>query len=208
MTHIRPAIDDCAASYLARGLFSPDTSTLAAFLSRSNVSLFRFLFGRDRPVLWLLLLVLLALPLAMLRRADRTAIGRTPLVLLLLPLPYLASVVAGMLGKYPHYGLRHSLFLLPFVSTAIALACATVQRWAPRVRPLGVGRLLAYAIWASPFVGSTRILDDGFIPRQLDLYAHRELTRAKNTLSSGWKPGDLVILSTANNFYFRYYFGT
>jgi uncharacterized membrane protein len=121
--------------WLRAGYFHPGQESALRFLARQTVALFQFLFST--PVAGIVALGLLLGAIAWL--AGR----RRPSAILLL-LPFLFSAAAGLLGRYPYGGTRHSIDLVPFACAGIGVALARLSAERPWVA-IAVAAVLAPA---------------------------------------------------------------
>lgn len=202
---ISPRIQTCATTYLARGLYSRGDQPLLQFLTRANASLVRYLFGRSEVVVATAyaLFAIVAVTL-LLRRQSIIKSSLRLITALLLPI-WLLSLVAAALGAYPHFGLRHSIFLLPIGAAVATLGLLRILEWRPKLRYVALIALCGWAGYVSPALGSPTLLDDTFRVRELKSYSSQHLRDAQGQLTAMYQAGDLVVLTVGDNFYFRYY---
>jgi hypothetical protein len=160
-THIsiirhRALTQDVAQSYLKSSLFRPGQENVFAFLAKSNLRLFHFLFSQGAvSVLGMLLFV--AGIVELLRDGDcdePTGRPSSRQLGVLLLLPFLINGGAALIGAYPYGGTRHDSYLAIFAMPAIAFA---VVRWRPSLgwaRPLAIAIALAICNFAVAPAGS------------------------------------------------------
>jgi len=202
---ISPRIQTCATTYLARGLYSHGNQPLLQFLIRANASLLRYLFGRSEVVVATAYALFAAVVVTvLLRRQSIVRASSRVIAALLLPI-WLLSLLAAVLGVYPHYGLRHSIFLLPIGTALATLGLLSVLEWLPKLQHVALIALCGWAGYVSPALGSPTLLDDAFRVRKLASYSSQHLRDAQGLVTAMYQAGDLVVLTVSDNFYFRYY---
>jgi 4-amino-4-deoxy-L-arabinose transferase-like glycosyltransferase len=134
-----------ADSYLRGSIYHPNEDRLLAFILKSNVKLFHYLFSQGAVGAVGLLLFLVGVILLLRSRGPEPVTGKpTPRQLgLLLILPFVVNCATGVAGAYPYGGTRHNSYLAGFAMSGVAISLA---RWRPArswVKPGGLVIALA-----------------------------------------------------------------
>jgi uncharacterized membrane protein len=106
---------EARTTWLSSSYFHPGEENPFGYCARQTLALFRHLFSS--PVAGALALALTVGAIAWLASTRQPAA-------LLLALPFVAGIVAGLLGLYPYGGTRHSIDLALFASAAVGLGLA------------------------------------------------------------------------------------
>jgi len=137
---IRKLTERVAESYLRSSLFHPGEESLVAFLFRSNIRVFHFLFSQGAVAIAGMLLYMMAIvvllrtrtPASLVRRPSSRQLG------MLLLLPFVINCAAALAGVYPYGGTRHNSYLAVFAMPAIAVAVAWVKLPATWMKPVAI----------------------------------------------------------------------
>jgi hypothetical protein len=131
MLRARGAPEAIADTYLRRSVFQPGQDHAMAFVARSNIRLFHYLFSQAAVgVVGLLLFVLGVVFLFRSRR--RASSDVCPLdwqLAMLLALPLVVNCALATFRVYPYGGTRHNSYLSMFAFPAVAVA---LSRWRPQ----------------------------------------------------------------------------
>ena len=122
-----------ADSYLRGSVFHRGEDHALAFIVRSNVKFFHYLFSQGAIGIVGLLLFWAGV-VTLFRAGGRAAGPRRPCprqLGILLALPFVVNCAAALAGVYPFGGSRHNSYLAGLAMTGVAVA---VARWHPRAR--------------------------------------------------------------------------
>ncbi len=128
VSHLRAtgAPQAIADSYLRRSIYHPAQDRALAFVVKSSLRFFHYLFSQGAVGTVGLLLFIVGIVLLLRDRESGQDPGRpTPRLLgLLLAFPFVLNCGAALLGLYPYGGTRHDSYLAAFAMTGIAVALA------------------------------------------------------------------------------------
>ena len=180
-----------------RGYYFRAGETPVAFLERTTVDAFQYLFGSRAwgdvalvlfaaGVLWLLCAGLFG------KRRDLAGFG------LLLILPFVLGMAGALLNFYPYGGTRHSIYLLLFATAGVSFLIATIvgQRLLPILLLAGV---------LIPFWYLYRLPDPQQMARSEQ--AKGLMTKAMVYLKNSVEPGEPVFTDYQASILLAYYLG-
>lgn len=131
---------EAMTGWLGTGYFHPGQESVLPFLAHRWTEVFLYFFGSPWVAAVAFVMALTGGLLLVVRRRP---------AVFLLALPWFLGLAAGVLGRYPFGGTRHSLYLVPFVSAAIGVALSAVA--AGRLWPaLAVSVVSVPLLWATP----------------------------------------------------------
>jgi hypothetical protein len=171
------------AGWLVRGFFRPGSDGIVSFLVRQVAESFRYRWG--------------AAPFAVAGSVGAAAgivilaARRKPSALLLV-LPAGFGAAAGLIGRYPFGGTRHSIYLLPFLSAAIGVALAAVVK--DRIRVALVASLLLLPLFLA-------------LSREPESRSLRQMYAAIERIRRQAPPGSFLFTDYSTGLVLRHYLG-
>ncbi len=144
VTHVSKITQNALATWKSpfdRSFFRPGHQSLLAFTGLQTSDIFAFLF--EHPYLSPAMLLFFGIGVVLIFFQDFTSRERTsrPRHLgVLLLLPFIAVWLAGVAGKYPYTGGRHTIFLAPLIISGVSylIASAIGERFWPAVLLAGL----------------------------------------------------------------------
>lgn len=131
VTHIskfeaRGAAEEIATSYLRRSIFQPGEDHVIAFIARSNLRLFHYLFsqGAVGAVALLLFIVGIIFLFRTSRDVGESSKPRPWQLGVLLACPVVVNCTLAIFRVYPYGGTRHDSYLAMFALPPVAIAIA------------------------------------------------------------------------------------
>jgi hypothetical protein len=131
MLRARGAPEAIADTYLRRSVFQPGQDHAIAFVARSNIRLFHYLFSQAAVGVVALLLFVLGV-VFLFRSRRRASNDIRPLdwqLALLFAHPLVVNCALATFRVYPYGGTRHNSYLSMFAFPAVAVA---LSRWRPQ----------------------------------------------------------------------------
>ena len=131
ITHIKSMLNSGYAEfhiqgYLKRYYFSPGEETLTSFVTRNSMDFFAYVTGGKLAGIIALVCFLLGIVSILLKRSPKFVYKDRWYNAILLVLPFIIGCMGAVFRVMPYGGCRHSSYLLPFASTAIALCLVRV----------------------------------------------------------------------------------